>query len=84
MAAGMEVILTVDSNEHVVKGQLAKQLQNLGLAEAYCTKFDSEGGPASYFRGRHQIDGVWHTSKLYLLQFPSVHSTSMLLIIERM
>ena len=61
MAVGLEVILTIDSNEHLVKGRLAKQLQHLGLAEAYCTKFDSDGGPASFFRGKHQIDGIWYT-----------------------
>ena len=33
ITAGSEVILTVDANEHVAKGQLVKQLQNLGLAE---------------------------------------------------
>ena len=52
------MILTVDANEHVVKGKLAKQLKNLGLVEAFCTKFNLEGGPASYFIGRNQIDGV--------------------------
>ena len=46
------------AGETVVKGQLAKQLQHLGLAEAHCSKFDSDGGPASYFRGKHQIDGI--------------------------
>ena len=58
ISLGLEVILTVDANEHVVKGKLAKQLNNLGLVEAFCTKFNPEGGPASYFRGRHQIDGL--------------------------
>ena len=46
MLAGLEVILTIDSNEHVVKGQLAKQLQHLGLAEACFRKFDRDGGLA--------------------------------------
>ena len=31
MSQGLEVILTVDTNEHVVKGKLAKQLKNLGF-----------------------------------------------------
>ena len=62
--AGLEVILSVDANENDVKGQLAKQLQKLGLAELCCTKFNLEGGPASYFEGRHQIDGVWYNRKI--------------------
>ena len=57
-SSGLEVILMVDANEHVVKGKLAKQKKNLGLVEVFCTKFNLEGGPASYFRGRHQIHGV--------------------------
>ena len=62
--ARLEVILTVDANEHFVKSQLAKQLQKLGLAEGHCTKFNPEGGPASCFRGRNQIDGVWCARKV--------------------
>ena len=50
------MILTVDTNEHVVKGKLARKLRNLGMAETFCTKFNPLGGCASYFRGRHQID----------------------------
>ena len=58
----LEVILTKDANEHVVKGNLARQLNNLGLVGAFYTKFNLEGGPASYFRDRHQIDGMFtHT-----------------------
>ena len=30
----LELILNVDTHEHVVKGKLARQLQNLGLVEA--------------------------------------------------
>ena len=39
-------------------------MQKLGLAEAHCTKFNPEGDPPSYFRGRYQIDGVWHARKI--------------------
>ena len=45
MLSGFEVILTVDANEHVVKGKLSRQLKNLGMVEAVCTKFNPEGGP---------------------------------------
>ena len=61
---GLEVILTVDANEYVVKGKIARKLKNLGLVEAFCTKINPEGGPASYFRGRHYVDGVWYTHKI--------------------
>ena len=44
----------------MVKDKLARQLHNLGLVEAYSNKLKSSG-PTSYFRGRHQIDGVWCT-----------------------
>ena len=56
ISLSLEVLLTVDTYEHVVKGKLAKQLKNLGLVKVSCTRFNPEGGPASYFRGRHQID----------------------------
>ena len=35
---GLEVILAVDSNEHMLKGKLVLQLQKLGLVEAYNKK----------------------------------------------
>lgn len=28
------------------------------MKEAHCAKFNSEGDPASYVRGKHQIDGA--------------------------
>ena len=55
---GREVILTVNANNHVVKVKLTKQLQNLGLVEAYFNDF-KHTCPASCFRDRHHIDGVW-------------------------
>ena len=58
--SGLQVILTMDTNEHMVTGKLDRQLQKLGLVEAYSDKFKSLG-PASCFRGRHQVDGVWCT-----------------------
>lgn len=60
MALGLEVILPINSNEHAVAGRLTQRSQRLRLAAACCSKFDQEGGPASCFRGRHQIDGIWH------------------------
>ena len=64
LAAGFDIILTVDRNEHMVKGKLAQRLKALGLKEAYCEKFDLHGGPASFSRGQHQIDGVWYSSNI--------------------
>ena len=58
----LEVVLTVDANEHVVRGKFARQLRILGIKEAYCTKFNPEGGPASHLRGKHQIDELWTVS----------------------
>ena len=43
----LEVILTLDENDHVVKGKLSRQLKNLGLVEVFCTKFNPEGDPDS-------------------------------------
>ena len=60
---GVEVMLTVDVNDRMVTGKLARQLWNLGLVEAYCNKFKSTG-PTSYFRGRHQIDGECYTHNI--------------------
>ena len=56
-------MLTVDTNEHVVKGKLSKKLRNLGVVEAYCNKFKSEG-PSSCFRDRNQIDRVCFTCNI--------------------
>lgn len=64
ISSGFEVILTVDSNEHIVKGKLAQQLRLIGLKEAYCAKSNSDGSPTLHFRDRHQIDGVWCTSNI--------------------
>ena len=47
ISLGLDVILTIDANEHVVEGKLAKQLKNLGIIEAFCTEFNPEGVPAS-------------------------------------
>ena len=44
----------------MIKSKLSQQLRNLGLVEVYYNKFKTSG-PASCFRGRHQIDGVWFT-----------------------
>ena len=60
ISSELEVILTADANEHAVKGKVARQLKNLGIVEAYCTKFDHAGRLTLWFRGRHQIDEVWH------------------------
>ena len=60
------MILTVDANEHLIEGKLARQLKNLGMVKAFWTKFNPEGGPTSYFRGRYHIDVVWH-ARLHVL-----------------
>ena len=31
----LEVILTVDANEHVVKGKLSRHIRNLGMSEVF-------------------------------------------------
>ena len=54
----------VDDNEHIVKGKLARHLNNLVMVEYFCTRFDPSGGPTSYFRGRYQIDGFWYTCSI--------------------
>ena len=41
--SGLEVILTADANEHVVKGKVDMKLYKLGIVEAYCDKFKSTG-----------------------------------------
>ena len=58
---GREVILTVYANGHMAKDKLAKR--NLGIVEACFNQFKFSV-LASYFRGTHQIDGVWHTSSI--------------------
>ena len=34
-----EIILTVDANEHIVKGKISKKLKNAGLIEVCFNKF---------------------------------------------
>ena len=53
ISLGLEVILTVNANKHVVKGKLARHLRSLSTKEAYCKNFNPEGGPASCFSGKH-------------------------------
>ena len=47
---GLEVILTIDANENVIKDKLYLQPHKLGLVEAYNKNFKT-AGLASYFRG---------------------------------
>ena len=54
---GLEVILAVDSNKHMIKVKLSIQLQKLGLVEAYDKKF-KKVDIASYFKGIQQIDDI--------------------------
>ena len=42
----------------MIKGKIVLDIQKLGLVEAYNNKFKSTS-PTSYFRGTHQIDGIW-------------------------
>ena len=37
ISLGLQLILIVDINEHVVKGKLARQMKNLGMVEAFFT-----------------------------------------------
>ena len=58
-----EIILNSDANKHAVKGELARQIQKLGLVKACINKFKSSG-PTSCFRGRKQLDGIWNTRNI--------------------
>ena len=49
---GRDIILTMDENEHMVKGKLDKKLKNASSIEAHCNKLKSEG-PASCFIDRN-------------------------------
>ena len=40
------MILTVDANENVVKGKIARQLKNLEMVKSFCAKFNPKGGGA--------------------------------------
>ena len=56
-ARNIEIALAADANEIRLAGKLAKAITCIGLAEA-CRHTFQKSDPASYFRGRQQIDGV--------------------------
>ena len=62
---GDQLILFIDSNEDMEKGQLQKMLKNSNLDMRDAVKYKSNmPGPPTFVRGSRQIDGVWVTKEL--------------------
>ena len=53
----------VDANENMGTGILARLLQQLGLQDMIRQR-SGKPGPATYFRGKDQIDGIWGSTGL--------------------
>jgi hypothetical protein len=64
--AGDRIILFMDHNKHVVKGQLGKVLadkEGLDLQEAIVQHTGTSPG-TTFFQGSRPINGLWISSKL--------------------
>jgi len=63
MKAGERILIMADMNEHILRGQLARQLLNLGLFEATHTSW-GEREPNTHVSGSRPIDAVYHSPEL--------------------
>ena len=61
---GDRLILMMDANENLANGPLSNALKaDLDMRDLVETR-TGKGGPATWFRGRHQIDGAFATSDI--------------------
>jgi hypothetical protein len=61
---GDRLLIFIDMNEHILRGQLAKYMSKMGLTEATHSRLGKANEPHTYFRGTEPIDGVWHSPSL--------------------
>ena len=61
--AGERLLIFIDMNEHILKGQLASKLLSLGLMEATHQSW-GEKEPHTHVSGSKPIDRVYHSSTL--------------------
>ena len=59
--AGERVIVMLDANENLARGHLSRAFRSMGLRDLVHERTQT-AGPATWFRGRHQIDGVFATA----------------------
>ena len=57
MESGFKIVLSLDGNENMRCGRIAKALLNLGLSET-SQLFSDEAVPATFHTGRNQLDTV--------------------------
>jgi len=63
--SGFEIVLSLDGNENMRCGRIAKALLNLGLSET-SQLFSDKAAPAIFHIGRNQLDAVWVSPVLVL------------------
>ena len=73
-AAGDRIILFIDSNEHILRGPLARQLthESIGLAEATHRFWPAGTEPNTHFRGSQPIDGIYVSPDIEVSSFLSL------------
>ena len=57
MESGFEIVLSLDGNENMRCGRIAKALLNLSLSKT-SQLFSDEAVPATFYIGRNQLDAV--------------------------
>ena len=61
---GDQVIILGDMNEDVVKGELNKELEGMGLINVVTQHLMDFDNVRTYNRGSSIIDGIWCTSRV--------------------
>ena len=75
MESGDHIVLGIDCNEDVCSGDIAKQLEQIGLQEAI-TKKHRNNGPRTYDRGSKPIDGLFVSEALHNNRCGYIHTFS--------
>ena len=75
------MIISLDSNEHIRTGHLARSFRRLGLVESI-TSVTSSSPPASHINGSKPLDAIWVSSDIESKTTSIVHPRLVLAIIE--
>ena len=58
------LILTMGANEDPNKIKLLRALTKFGIRDLF-KEITGENGPATHFRGKNRIDGIWSTKDIH-------------------
>ena len=62
----------IDANEYLDGGKLARPLTQLVIRDLF-KEITGEKIPATHFRGKNHIDGIWATNKLMVMRQDFFH-----------